>query len=291
MAKAIAKHRKTSSSRPRQATGGEGGRYAIDVLRAFGGAILFSFPMLMTMEMWWLGFYMDPVRLALFILLNIPLLIGLSYYGGFEATSSRMADVLDAFAAYAVGFIAAAVMLALFGVIKFGMPANEVIGKISVQAVPASIGAILARRHFEKVEDTEEKRRSARYGGALFLMAVGALYLSSSVGSTEEMVLISYQMTPTHVFLLLVFSLLVMHAFVYAVMARSETPVPLDTATFWTVFARFTIVGYAIALLISLYILWIFERTEGMPLGQIIAATIVLGFPAALGAGAFRLIL
>jgi putative integral membrane protein (TIGR02587 family) len=291
MTKAIAEQRKTSSSRPGQATGGKGSRYAIDLLRAFGGAILFSFPMLMTMELWWLGFHMDPFRLALFILLNIPLLIGLSYYGGFEATSSRMADVLDAFAAYAVGFIAAAVMLALFGVIKFGMPANELIGKISVQAVPASIGAILARRQFEKVQKTEEKRRSARYGGALFLMAVGALYLSSSVASTEEMVLISYQMTPTHVFLLLVFSLLVMHAFVYAVMAQSETAVPFDTVTFWTVFARFTIVGYAIALLISVCILWIFERTDGMPLSQIIPATIVLGFPAALGAGAFRLIL
>ena len=287
MAKAIAQQRKIPSSRP----GTGGGRYAIDLLRAFGGAILFSFPMLMTMEMWWLGFHMDPFRLALFILLNIPLLIGLSYYGGFEATSSRMADVLDAFAAYAVGFIAAAVMLTLFGVIKFGMPANEVIGKISVQAVPASIGAILARRHFEKAQKMEEKRRSARYGGALFLMAVGAIYLSSSVASTEEMVLISYQMTPTHVFLLLVFSLLVMHAFVYAVMAQSETPVPLNTVTFWTVFARFTIVGYAIALLISVCILWIFEQTEAMPLRQIIPATIVLGFPAALGAGAFRLIL
>ena len=286
-----AERQKLSSRRPARATGGDGGRYVIDLVRAFGGAILFSFPMLMTMEMWWLGFYMDPLRLALFTLLNIPLLVGLSFYGAFEATSSRMADVLDAFAAYAVGFVVAAIMLALFGVIEFGMPADEVIGKISVQAVPASIGAILARRQFEKGETSEEKRRSARYGGALFLMAVGALYLSSSVASTEEMVLISYQMTPTHVFLLLVFSLLVMHAFVYAVMARSETPVPLDTATFWTVFAPFTIVGYAIALLISLYILWIFERTEGMPPGQIIEATIVLGFPAALGAGAFRLIL
>jgi hypothetical protein len=52
-----------------------------------------------------------------------------------------------------------------------------------------------------------------------------------------------------------------------------------------------TIVGYAIALLISIYILWIFERTGGMSPEQVIPATIVLGFPAALGAGAARLIL
>ena len=35
----------------------------IGVARAFGGAIFFSLPLLMTMEMWWLGFYMDRLRI------------------------------------------------------------------------------------------------------------------------------------------------------------------------------------------------------------------------------------
>jgi len=247
--------------------------------------------MLMTMEMWWLGFYMEPLRLALLLLLNIPLLIGLSYYGGFEVTSHPMNDLLDAFTAYGVGFLAAAVMLSLFAIIETGMSAHELIGKISVQAVPASIGAMLARSQFGDSHKEDERRRSARYGGALFLMAVGALFLSSSLAATEEMVLISYKMTPTHVILLLVFSLLIMHAFTYAVTAQGKSPVPANAISFWTVFTRFTLVGYAIALLISVYVLWTFERTEGMPLRQIIPATIVLGFPAALGAGAARLIL
>ena len=43
--------------------------------RAFGGAIFFSLPLLMTMEMWFLGFYMDRVRLALFVVFMIPMLI------------------------------------------------------------------------------------------------------------------------------------------------------------------------------------------------------------------------
>jgi uncharacterized membrane protein len=80
--------------------------------------------MLMTMEMWWLGFYMEPLRLALLMLLNIPLLIGLSYYGGFEATPEP-ADVLDAFAAYAVGFVTAVVMLSLFAIIETGIKAAK----------------------------------------------------------------------------------------------------------------------------------------------------------------------
>ena len=39
----------------------------IGVARAFGGALFFGLPLLMPMEMWWLGFVMDRFRLALFV--------------------------------------------------------------------------------------------------------------------------------------------------------------------------------------------------------------------------------
>src|SRR3546814_19401144 len=54
--------------------------------RAFGGALIFALPMLMTMEMWWLGFYADRFRLALLLMLNFHLLVMLSRRAGFEAT-------------------------------------------------------------------------------------------------------------------------------------------------------------------------------------------------------------
>ena len=50
-------------------------RFGIDLARACAGPLIFSLPMLMTMEMWWLGFYMSRFRLALFLLLVIPLLV------------------------------------------------------------------------------------------------------------------------------------------------------------------------------------------------------------------------
>lgn len=39
--------------------------FAEGIGRAFAGALLFSLPILMTMEMWWLGFSMEPWRLIL----------------------------------------------------------------------------------------------------------------------------------------------------------------------------------------------------------------------------------
>ncbi|CAN7555305.1 DUF2391 family protein [Phenylobacterium sp. LjRoot225] len=38
--------------------------YGRGLARAVAGALIFSFPLLMTMEMWQLGFYMDRLRLA-----------------------------------------------------------------------------------------------------------------------------------------------------------------------------------------------------------------------------------
>ena len=74
--------------------------YAIGLGRAFGGAILFAVPLLMTMEMWWLGFSMVRGRLLLFMSLNFAILVGLSYFAGFEKTFSWKEDVLDALAAF-----------------------------------------------------------------------------------------------------------------------------------------------------------------------------------------------
>jgi len=268
-----------------------GQAFRIGLARAFGGAIIFSLPILMTMEMWWLGFSIESFRLALLLLLTIPLLIGLSHYMGFEETFGFLDDAVDAFVALAVGFIAGAAALALFSVIEFGMSAYEIIGKISIQAVPGSIGAMFAQSELGGGEEKQEgKKRHAGYAGELFIMAAGALFLAFNVAPTEEMVLIGQMMTAWHSIALVLASLVVMHAFVYALEFQGTPSIPPDTPL-WSVFVRFTLVGYAVALVISFYILWTFGRTDGLAFLQLISLLIVLGFPAAVGAAAARLIL
>lgn len=265
--------------------------FTVGLARAFGGAIIFTLPMLMTMEMWWLGFYISDFRLALFLLMVIPLLIGLSHYVGFEETFRLKDDALDAFVAYAVGFAAAGLILLLFAVIGPGMSTGEIVGKVSIQSVPGSIGAMLAQSQLGgKQQQKEEKKRRAGYGGEVFIMAVGALFLAFNLAPTEEMILIARKMTDWHTLALALVSLLVMHAFVYSVEFQGQASVP-QGISFWSVFLRFTVVGYAIALLISLYVLWTFGRTHGLDLNQVVSACVVLGFPAAVGAAAARLIL
>ena len=72
-------------------TQGSTHNFALDLAHDFGGAIIFSLPLLMTMEMWWLGFYMDRFRLALFLVFAFVLVLGLSYFErGSEEAQERI---------------------------------------------------------------------------------------------------------------------------------------------------------------------------------------------------------
>jgi putative integral membrane protein (TIGR02587 family) len=263
--------------------------FAIGLARASGGAILFSLPMLMTMEMWQLGLSMSQFRLALLLLLTIPLLIGLSHYMGFEETFGFLDDAVDAFVAVAVGFFASAAALGLFAVIEFRMSSQEIVGSVAMQAVPGSIGAMFAQSQLGGAENKKKEWR-ASYAGKVFIMAAGALFLAFNVAPTEEVVLIAHKMTAWHSAALVLASLVVMHAFVYAVEFHGQVSLRWR-GPLWSEFLRFTVVGYAVVLMISLYVLWTFGRTDAMPFGEILSAVIVLGFPGAIGAAAARLIL
>ncbi len=257
--------------------------------RAVGGALIFGLPMLMTMEMWWLGFYADRLKIALLLLVSIPVLTVLARQVGFEKTSSWTLAARDAFVALGVGAFASAVVLIFFGVLTWETPMREIIGKVAIQAIPASIGALLARSQLGgdggKADDKAET-----YGGELFMMGVGALFLSLNVAPTEEMILISYLMSPGHGIAMIVLCLVTMHAFVYAVSFKGGSDLSPETP-WWSAFLRFTVVGYALCVLLSLFVLWFFGRMDGVSLGQNLMSVIVLSFPAAVGASAARLIL
>ena len=60
--------------------------YARDLTRAVGGALLFALPLLMTMEMWALGFSMERERLILFVLLGL----GAALVAGLFALASSL---------------------------------------------------------------------------------------------------------------------------------------------------------------------------------------------------------
>jgi putative integral membrane protein (TIGR02587 family) len=267
------------------------GRFLVGLARAFASATIFSLPLLMTMEMWWLGFAMPPLHLALLVTMLLPLLVGLSYVSGFEDTETLREDIRDAFVAFAVGITSSVLVLLMLDLLRSDMSLDEWVRRASLQAVPASIGALLAQSQLGDVrEDRAEEGRRRGYWLEVFLMMVGALYLAFNVAPTEEIFHLAYRMPLWNAAVLVVVSVVVMHGFVYAVEFRGQELVP-EGMTVTQAFLRLTVVGYAVALLVSAYVLWTFGRFTGGGLFVNIMTTVVLGFPAAIGAAAARLLL
>lgn len=286
------------TSRSGKAHGTEVSAFLIGLARGGAGAMLFALPMLMTMEMWYLGIYMDRDRLLLLMVVNCPLLVLLSHRLGFERTVTWRQALRDAVVAYAIGILASAAILTLFGVLKGQMSVDTLLGKIAVQSVPASIGALLGRSQLgdtsggdEQEDDSADRaEQQTGYATELFMMAVGALFLSLNVAPTEEMILISYKMSDWHALVMIIASIALMHAFVYALSFVGGHALSPQTPG-WHALVRFTMPGYGIALTISFYTLWTFERLDDQSALMIAMSVIVLGLPAALGAAAARLIL
>jgi putative integral membrane protein (TIGR02587 family) len=264
-------------------------RFVTGLGRGVAGALFLALPMLMTMEMWYLGFSMARERLFLLLLLNIPLLVLLAHRIGFEETFGWREAIRDAVIAYGIGIVTSLVVLTALGLLRGSMPASELAGKVALQSVPASIGAMLGRSQLgHDGGDTETKETS--YPGELLMMAAGALFLSLNIAPTDEMLVLAYQMSIWHALVVALLSIALMHGFVYAVSFTGGHELSPQTP-WWHAFVRFTLPGYVIALSISIFALWIFERLGGSSAVEILLSVIVLGFPAALGAAAARLIL
>ena len=273
-------------------------RFFVGLSRAFGGAVFFSLPLLMTMEMWQLGHYLPRGRVALFILLILPILIVLDRFSGFMHTDSWAEDAVDGIIAFGVGAVAATFVLFVLDIIEPGMPVREIVGKVALQAVPGGFGAVLANSQFSADRGDDDGNRGGNgahdqpgsYTAEVFFMLVGAVFLAFNVAPTEEIVLLAVRMSPVHLVVMLLVTLAMMHAFVFASGFRGSPQHGPDEKG-WGLFLRFTVVGYAVALLVSAWVLWTFGRFTHMPPADVVAHMVVLALPAGLGAAAARLIL
>ena len=261
-------------------------RYAIGLARAALGAMIFALPLMMTMEMWEFGATVEPVRLILTLSLSLPMLVGLSYYAGFEPTFSLLDNVLDAFAAFFVSVVTCAVVLLLLGALHAETSLNVIVGKLAVVSFPASIGALLADKQFNDRPDEQPRTSlSAGFLGRLFVMSIGALFLALNIAPTDEVELIATKLNPFQAILLAVVSFLILVLTLRAIDVESKDA-PISIVRH---FAR-GFAGYGLCLLLSLYVVWFFGRADETAFEEVLEIAIVLALPAALGAGAARLI-
>jgi putative integral membrane protein (TIGR02587 family) len=268
--------------------------------RGCGGALLVGTPLLYTMEMWWSGFVLPPHRALVFYLASFVVLVALEHYSGFRDEGSLLEEVIDAVEALGIGTVVAAILLAVTGVFDRGLSILAVLGMIVLESVPLAVGASVAisllggrmdGEDAEEAQRAERERREAGFWGTQTIGVAGALYFGFNVAPTEEPMLIGLRMTSWQTVLLLLLSLLVVHAMLYAVDFRGGERLPHGHG-WWRSLVGLGSVGYASAALVALFLLWVFGRIDGDtgPLAAL-QMTVALAFVTSLGAAAGRLII
>ncbi|HLM57123.1 MAG TPA: TIGR02587 family membrane protein [Pyrinomonadaceae bacterium] len=263
--------------------------------RGVAGGLLFSLPLLYTMEVWWAGFTSHPWRLAAYVAATFVLLLGYNYFVGLRRDTCFSEVVIDSVEEMGLGLLVALLILWLLGRVTAGMSLSEVAGKTVIEAMTVAVGVSIGTAQLGAGDGEDDRgvggRRAegAGFGGQVVVTLCGAVLFAANVAPTEEIVMIAVEVSAWRLLGLSALSLsLAALILYYSEFAGSKRHVVFDRHHDVLVG---TVVTYAVALATSAAILLFFGRFEGQALATCVAQTIVLGVAATLGASAGRLLL
>lgn len=263
--------------------------------RGLAGGLIFSLPLLYTMEVWSAGFIARPERILLYLLFTFALLLGYNRYAGMHHDANFTEVIIDSVEELGLGWVTAGVVLFLLGQIHGEMPLDEIVGKITIEGGIVAIGFSVGTAQLGGATESEigmgdkNAGREPRFLGQLVIAFCGAVLFAANVAPTEEVVVIAVETTPARLLGLALISLVLgMLVLFYSNFIRAERYSRVETR--WQVVAG-SAITYAVALVASALILWFFGRFQGYGLAIAVGEVIVLGLPATLGASAGRLLL
>lgn len=265
--------------------------------RGIAGGLMFSLPLLYTMEVWWTGFIAGPIRLLIYLATTFVLLLGYNTYAGMHEDSSWAEVMIDSVEEMGIGLLVSGILLFLLGRISPEMQLGEVIGKIVIEAMTVAIGISVGTSQLgiqgeEKDAAPGKGSRSLeedlRFGGQLVIAGCGAMLFGANVAPTEEVVVIATEISAAQLLALMLLSLLFTALILYYIeFAGSERFVSRNGITSVVIG---TVASYAVALLTAAAVLWFFGRFDQVGIFIAVAQTVVLGVAPTLGASAGRLL-
>jgi putative integral membrane protein (TIGR02587 family) len=264
--------------------------------RGVAGGLLFSLPLLYTMEVWWAGFTAHPWRLALYVAATFVLLLGYNEFVGLRRDASFAEVAIDSVEEMGIGFAVAGLVLFLLGRVTFGASAYEAVGQITVEAMTVAIGVSVGTAQLGGGDGEEDKGvgdgrgvGAGGFGAQVVIAFCGAVLFAANVAPTEEIVMIAVEATASRLLGLAALSLAVgALVLYYSEFANARKRVRFDRHHDVLVG---TVITYAVALVASALILWFFGRFDDQSPAVCAAQTVVLGVAATLGSSAGRLLL
>jgi len=263
--------------------------------RGLAGGLMFAMPLLFTMEVWWAGFILHPLRIAVYMAATFVILLFYNRFVGLRKDASFGEVIIDSVEEMGLGLLVAALILWLSGRIGAEMTFFEIGGKIIMEAMTVAIGVSVGTAQLGAPDDGDEGVAgedgcsSNDYLPQTAVALCGAVLFAANIAPTDEITVVAMENSPERILLLCVFSLalgsLVIH---FSEFRGASTHVAGET--FLLKFRGIT-TTYAVALVASASSLFFFGKFDDQTFYIMVAQTIVLGVPAVLGASAGRLLL
>lgn len=261
--------------------------------RGVAGGLLFSLPLLYTMEVWQAGFLMPPHRQLVYVVLALVLLLGYNRYAGLHPDTTWTEIAIDSIEEMGIGLLLSTAVLLVIGRLTPEQNLSEAVGRIVVEAVTVAIGVSVGTAQLGTGNSEEHQGMPARgegsLGGQLVLSLCGAVLFAANVAPTEEVVMIGIELSGVQLAALALATMSVAALILYFSdfrgarrWARADNRLAM---------VRGTVVTYAVGLLASAVILWLFGRFDGVGWGPIAGQSVALAGAATLGASAGRLLL
>ncbi len=262
--------------------------------RGIAGGLMFSLPLLYTMEVWWAGFIQHPGRVLLYMAATFLLLLLYNRFAGLRRDASWMEVAIDSVEEMGIGLVLAAIALGMTGRLREAMDLSEIAGKIAMEGMTVAVGVSVGTAQLGAGGDEEgglsgEEDEPPGYLPQAAVALCGAVLFAANVAPTEEIAVIAMESHPLQLLVLAICSLLlggvVLH---FAGIHGADRYLVREVLPFHL---RSVATTYAIALAAGAGCLYFFGRFDGEPPNLMLAQTVVLGLPAVLGASAGRLLL
>ena len=270
--------------------------------RGIIGGLLFSLPLLYTMEVWWAGFSSHPLHLILYVLATFILLLGYNFYAGIRHDANLLEVVIDSVEEMGLGLLISAIALFVLGRITLDMTLSEAVGKITIEAMTVAIGVSVGTAQLGSASDDgdtgegesssagkKSSQAGSHFAGQLVIALCGAVLFAANVAPTEEIVMIAAEIPSWKLLAIALISMTLGAVILFHIDFKGAQQ--FAPAQGFAAILVGSVITYAIALAASALILWFFGRFDGQALITCLGQTVVLGLAATLGASAGRLLL
>lgn len=267
-----------------------------DLIRGSCGGFLFGIPLLYTMEVWWIGSFIEPPMMLAAVATAFVAVFLLNRTAGFRKTQNiRFGDaVKDTIEAMAIGFVCTTIILVLLREITLDVSRDEALGKVLFEGIPFSIGVALANLFLSgKGEANQQNGKENSVINATIAdvgaTAIGASIIAASIAPTDEVAMLAAGISAPWLLALMAASLLISYGIVFESGFANQDRRRQQRGLFERPLSE-TVMSYLVALTVAAFLLWFFQQLQfDDPLSMWLRYTLILGLPATVGGAAGRL--